>query len=97
MSKESQQSSKSSPEQTQNSLWATLIFVALSVWKKLSKRSQPAVMIGVVMIYLCVMSLSMVDDSKQRRSAARGQAKIIPVSKLSLPQMITKMISEIAR
>merc|ERR1719228_2421459 len=31
-------------------------------------------------MYLCVMSLQMVDDSKHRRSAARGQAKIIPKS-----------------
>jgi len=46
----------------------------------LSKRSQPTVLIGAVMIYLCVMSLQMVDDSKHRRSAARGQAKIIPKS-----------------
>merc|ERR1719431_2471460 len=29
-------------------------------------------------MYLCVMSLQMVDNSKHRRSAARGQAKIIP-------------------
>jgi hypothetical protein len=97
MSKEGESSSKCSPEQTQSSLWTTWTFVAMSVWKKLSKRSQPAVMIGVVMIYLCVMSLSLVDDSKDRRSAARGQAKIIPVSKLSLTKMITKMISEILR
>eukprot|EP00090_Calanus_glacialis_P040237 TRINITY_DN7013_c0_g1_i6.p1 TRINITY_DN7013_c0_g1~~TRINITY_DN7013_c0_g1_i6.p1 ORF type:complete len:438 (-),score=101.44 TRINITY_DN7013_c0_g1_i6:166-1479(-) len=80
MSKEVQPSSKSSPEQNQSSLWTPWTFIALSVWKKLSKRSQPAVMIGVVMIYLCVMSLQLVDDSKQRRSAARGQAKIIPKS-----------------
>merc|ERR1712179_881520 len=31
-------------------------------------------------MYLCVMSLQMVDNSKHRRSAARGQAKIIPKS-----------------
>merc|ERR1719233_485767 len=31
-------------------------------------------------MYLCVMSLQMVDDSKHRRSAARGQAKIVPKS-----------------
>jgi hypothetical protein len=79
MSNEDKPSSKSSPEQTQSSLWTTWTFLALSVWKKLSKRTQPAVMIVVVMIYLCVMSSQLVDHSKQRRSAARGQAKIIPV------------------
>merc|ERR1719150_3577693 len=31
-------------------------------------------------MYLCVMSLQMVDNSKHRRSAARGQAKVIPKS-----------------
>merc|ERR1719244_125196 len=31
-------------------------------------------------MYLCVMSLQMVDNSKHRRSASRGQAKIIPKS-----------------
>merc|ERR1719228_3047128 len=31
-------------------------------------------------MYLCVMSLQMVDNSKHKRSAARGQAKIIPKS-----------------
>merc|ERR1719244_906975 len=31
-------------------------------------------------MYLCVMSLQMVDNSKHRRSAARGQAKVVPKS-----------------
>jgi len=80
MSKECKLATINTSEENQNSLWKTWTFLAMSIWKKLSKRSQPAVIIGVVMIYLCVMSLQMVDDSKHRRSAARGQAKIIPKS-----------------
>jgi len=80
MTKECNQTPVTSSEQNQNSLWTTWSLIAMSVWKKLSKRSQPTVLIGAVMIYLCVMSLQMVDDSKHRRSAARGQAKIIPKS-----------------
>ena len=81
MSKESEQPPKNLANHTKNtSVWATLSFLVMSVWKKLNKRSQPMVMIAVVMIYFCVMTLQLADTSKHRRSAARGQAKIIPVS-----------------
>ena len=81
MSTESQQSPINIAEHTQNSLvWITWRFLVMSVWKRLSKRSQPMVLIAVMIIYFCVMSLQLADTSKQRRSAARGQAKIVPVS-----------------
>ena len=79
MSKECNQTTVTTSEQHQISLWTSWSLLAMSIWKKLSKRSQPTVIIGVVIMYLCVMSLQMVDNSKHRRSAARGQAKIIPV------------------
>ena len=52
--------------------------VLVGVWKRLSKISQPWVMIGAVIVYLCVMS-SLGGQDRHSRSAARGQAKIIPV------------------
>merc|ERR1712013_171897 len=48
-------------------------------------------------MYLCVMSLQMVDDSKHRRSAARGQAKIIPVCWDKKSKSIILEFSEVSR
>lgn len=72
------------PECTQPVEQHTWVLVGKSVWKKLSKRSQPWVMIGAVLVYLCVMSSQMLEQDSHRRSAARGQAKIIPVRGKSL-------------
>jgi len=79
MSNISEQSPINLQVETQSSsLWKTWTMFSMSAWKKLSKRSQPTVMIAVVMVYFFVMSLQLLDTSIQRRSAARGQAKIIP-------------------
>ena len=79
MSKECNKFTVTTSEQNHISLWTTWSLLAMSIWKKLSKRSQPTVIIGVVIMYLCVMSLQIIGNPKYRRSAARGQAKIIPV------------------
>ena len=71
-------------DQSENSWWASWTYLSLSAWKKLSKRTQPMVMICVVIVYMMVMSTQMLTDSKQRRSASRGQAKIVAVSGATL-------------
>jgi len=67
-------------DKSENSWWTSWTYLSLSAWKKLSKRTQPMVMICVVIVYMMVMSTQMLTDSKQRRSASRGQAKIVAKS-----------------